>query len=187
MVHKNPPSSFFLGSNGLIYLALTIKVAPKQCLKTVWVITWLSAAQWHSAKCCSPKSEIWHTLHLFKWLGVTCISATVHLPKCKPLALIQVTSLTAKGPVLRTAKQCTWGAVWLTASSMRRMVLPIFITFCDAQNRSNNCSCHSPIHLVLIPTKIHCIHFVSMNFANISSLQMWPVLDAVSLWCVLFS
>ena len=35
---------------------------------------------------------------------------------------------------------------------------------------------------VSIPTKIHCIHFVSMNLANMSSLQMWPVLDAVSLY-----
>ena len=90
---------------------------------TVWVITWLSAALWHSYKCRSPKSEIWQTLlllvaldwswkyhepqcwraldqvvssleHLFKWLSVTCISATVHLHKCKPLTLIQVTSLT---------------------------------------------------------------------------------------------
>ncbi len=28
--------------------------------------------------------------------------------------------------------------------------------------------------------EIHCIHFVSMNLTNVSSLQMWPVLDAVS-------
>ncbi len=33
--------------------------------------------------------------HLLKWLSVTCISATVYLHKCKPLTLIQVTSLTA--------------------------------------------------------------------------------------------
>ncbi len=32
--------------------------------------------------------------HLLKWLSVHCISATVHLHKCKPLALIQVPSLT---------------------------------------------------------------------------------------------
>ena len=32
--------------------------------------------------------------HLGKWPGVTCASATVHLHRCKPLALIQVISLT---------------------------------------------------------------------------------------------
>ncbi len=29
---------------------------------SVWVITWLSAALWHSYKCRSKKSEIWQTL-----------------------------------------------------------------------------------------------------------------------------
>ncbi len=32
--------------------------------------------------------------HLFKWISITCISVAVHLRKCKPLALITVTSLT---------------------------------------------------------------------------------------------
>ena len=31
----------------------------------------------------------------------------------------------------------------LTASSTRRMVLPIFVTLCDAQNRSNNCNSYA--------------------------------------------
>ena len=62
----------------------------------------------------------------------------------------------------------------LNASSRRNTFLPIYVTFWDAQNQPNKCT-----HLVLIPTKIHCIHFVSMNLANMSPLQMWPVLDAV--------
>ena len=36
------------------------------------------------------------------------------------------------------------------------------------------------IHPSLIPTKTDCIHFISMNLANLSSLQMCPVLDALS-------
>ena len=46
--------------------------------------------------------------------------------------------------------------------------------------RLNASSRRRTIHLVLIPTKIHCIHFVSMNLANMSSLQMWLLLDTVS-------
>ena len=34
---------------------------------------------------------------------------------------------------------------------------------------------------LLFPTKVHCIHLVSMNLANMSPLQMCPLLDAVSL------
>ena len=37
------------------------------------------------------------------------------------------------------------------------------------------------MYLLLILTKIHCTHFISMDLANMSSLQMCPVLDAVSL------
>ncbi len=33
--------------------------------------------------------------------------------------------------------------LWLTASSTRHIVLPIFVTFCDAQNRSNNCNSYA--------------------------------------------
>ena len=62
--------------------------------------------------------------------------------------------------------------LWLTASSMRCMVLPIFVTFCDAQNRSNNCNSW---------ISIHCIHFVFLDLEKTSSLQMWSVLDAISL------
>ncbi len=32
----------------------------------------------------------------------------------------------------------------------------------------------------MIWTAIFCTHFVSMNLENMSSLQKWPVLDAVS-------
>ena len=31
-------------------------------------------------------------------------------------------------------------------------------------------------------TRIHCTQFVVMNLANVPLLQMWPELDAVSLW-----
>ncbi len=50
---------------------------------TVWVITWLSAALWHSNK----KSEIWQTLLLLSLIQVT----QCHLYKCHcPLAQVQV-------------------------------------------------------------------------------------------------
>ncbi len=61
----------------------------------------------HLAECRSmalvrvPFSKIRNLANLFKRLSVTCISATVHLQKFKPLALIQVTSLT----VITTAIQ----------------------------------------------------------------------------------
>ena len=45
-------------------------------------------------------SEALHLFHhtmTLKWLSVTCISVTVHLHKCNPMALIQVTSLTGWG------------------------------------------------------------------------------------------
>ena len=85
------------------------------------------------------------------------------------------------------------------------MFLPIYVTLWDAQNRSYNCNLYAKgfliddiqtykydngpelfvyyirnFHLLPILTKIHCIHFISMDLANMSSLQMCPVLDAVS-------
>ncbi len=59
---------------------------------TVRATTWLSATQWHSAKCRSQKSEIWH--NLTRCLTVTCSSAAIHLAKCTDWSLIQVTSRT---------------------------------------------------------------------------------------------
>ncbi len=53
----------------------------------------------------------------------------------------------------------------LTAPSTRNMFLPIYVTFWDAQNRPNQCD---------------CIHLISMNLANMSSLQICPILDALS-------
>ncbi len=50
--------------------------------------------------------------------------------------------------------------VRLTASSRGNTFLPIYVTLWDAQNRS---------------------HFISMDLANMSSLLVCPVLDAVSL------
>ncbi len=73
----------------------------------------------------------------------------------------------------------------LTAPIRRNMFLPIYVTFCDAQNRPNKCNSYAkgfsvddrPIHSLLIPTTIDCIH-------SMSSLQMCPVLDAISLCTV---
>ncbi len=56
------------------------------------------------------------------------------------------------------------------------MVLPVFVTFCDAQNRSNNCNSYA--------NAFHCIHFVFLDLEKTSSLQKWSVLDAVSLGCL---
>ena len=48
-----------------------------------WSLGWVPLSGAHTSAV--PKNQ-----HLFKWLSVTCISATVHLHKCKSLPLGQV-------------------------------------------------------------------------------------------------
>ena len=61
-----------------------------------------------------------------------------------------------------------WGLKLLSRGPKKVANIRLFV--------SNN----KPFHPSLIPTKIHCIQFVYMNLAIMSSLQMCPVLDAVS-------
>ncbi len=64
------------------YFSLQFK---KQC---EWSLGWVLLY--------GTRTSAFPKIRIFKLLSVTCISATVHLHKCKPLALIQVTSLTEK-------------------------------------------------------------------------------------------
>ena len=41
-----------------VLCVVMLNVVIKTNIKSVWVVTWLSAALWHSYKCCSQKSEM---------------------------------------------------------------------------------------------------------------------------------